>query len=645
MSSKTKYNFQSEINQLLTLIIHSFYSNKDIFLRELISNANDALDKLRFISLSEPNILKNDKDLCIKITPNKEDKTIIISDNGIGMTKQELLDNLGTIANSGTKKFIETLNKEDKHNLIGQFGVGFYSAFLVSKYVKVRTKNHKGFQFLWESDAKGSFYIKREKKTMNRGTEIILQLNDDDIHYLDDKYLKELIKKHSQFINYPIYIYTDDLSAYDTDDDSDDESNNKSFQLVNVDKPLWHKNHNDVTEEDYNKLFNHLIKYDNKQPNHGFIATKYFKIEGNTSFNSVLFVPKKAPSDIFEAKGKVKNIRLYVKRVFVMDDYDDLLPEYLNFVRCVVDSADLPLNISREFLQHNPITKTIKKFLTKKSIDMFYDLTKDESKYIIFYKEYSKNLKLGIYEENENTAEKLAGLLRYYTSKSENKLRTFNDYINSMQSDQKYIYYLSGESIHAIQSSPFLEKCRSKNYEVIYMPEPIDEYVTNRLHTYKNIPLACLSRDHVMFEFTQDEQSFLYNSIQEYDDVCNTIKEILGDKITNVKISDKLISSPCCLTTTNTGWNANMERIMRTQVLNCDEMNEVMASKKVLEINPRNNIIKLLKDKIEEADYEIVNNIIELLYDTSLLDCGFIIDNPRNLTLKIHKLMELGLCE
>jgi molecular chaperone HtpG len=645
MTNKTKYNFQSEINQLLTLIIHSFYSNKDIFLRELISNANDALDKLRFMSLSDSSILKDNNELCIKITPNKDEKTLTISDNGIGMTKQELIDNLGTIANSGTKKFMETINKKDRLNLIGQFGVGFYSAFLVSKYVKVITKTHKGFQFIWESDAKGSFYIKREKKTMERGTDIVLYLNDDDMKYLDEGLLRDLIKKHSQFINYPIYIYSTDESAYDTDD-SDDELDNKDYQLINIEKPLWHKNPDDVIEQDYIKLFNHLIQYD-KQTNQnlGYIDKKYFRIEGNVSFNAVLFVPKKAPADIFEAKGKVRNIRLYVKRVFVMDDYDDLLPEYLNFVRCVVDSADLPLNISREYLQQNPITKTIKKFLTKKSIEMFYDITKDKDKYVIFYKEYSKNLKLGIYEETELIVEKLAGLLRYYTSTHENEWRTLDDYIKSMQTEQKYIYYLSGESVDAIRNSPFLEKCKDKNYEVIYMPEPIDEYVTNKLFKYKGIQLVCLSRDHNMFNITQEEQRFLYNSIQEYDQVCKTIKNILGDRITNVKISDKLISSPCCLTTINTGWNANMERIMRTQVLNCDEMNEVMASKKVLEINPRNNIIKLLKNKIEIDDFEIVNNIIELLYDTSLLECGFIVENPRNLTLKIHKLMEFGLCE
>jgi molecular chaperone HtpG len=648
--SKKEYKFQSEINQLLSLIIHTFYSNKDIFLRELISNANDALDRVRHLALTNPAVLKDDKDLGIHIIPNKEDKTLLIRDNGVGMTKQEVIDNLGTIARSGTKEFLDSLRENGGgHNfLIGQFGVGFYSAFLVAEKVVVRTKNYKGFQFVWESEAAGTFMVVREKKTKVRGTEILLHLRDDSLEYLESGKLKKLIDKHSQFINYPIYLLQDVKVDYNTDDSdlSDDETVDpetrtrvvQKIQRVNKDKPLWTRNPREVTREDHLRLFQSLMDEEED-----YITHKQFTIEGNISFRAVLYIPEKAPFDMFETRGKSRNMKLYVKRVYVMDDCEDILPDYLNFVRGVVDSQDLPLNISREFLQQNKIMDAMRKTLIRKSLEMFEDLSRIESKYEQFYKEYSKNLKLGIYEDPQNS-ERLAGLLRYCTSKSHGKWKTFDDYVKNMNKNQEFIYYLSGENVEAIENSPFLEKCRLKNYEVLYMPEPIDEYVTYQLKKYKGIKLICLSREETCFKENEYDVMRREQRVKEYEFVCQVVHSVLGERVNNVRITDKLIISPCCLTTGRYGWNANMERIMKAQVLNNNEMNEIMVSRKTLEINPNNPIIQQLKLKIEDNDKETVNSIVDLLYETSLLDCGFLITNPKNLTKKIHRMMEIGLC-
>ena len=483
--SQESYEFSADITQLMHLIVNAFYSKKEVFLRELLSNASDALDKIRYESLTSPDILGNSSELKIQILPNKETKTLSIIDTGIGMTKQDLINNLGTVARSGTKAFMEHLKQnEGKLDLIGQFGVGFYSAYLVANQVTVITKNNNDKAYIWQSSSDGKFTItESEDQTISRGTQIILDIKEDCLDYLNETELTNLVKRHSQYISFPIELFVErsreeEIDEEDKDEEVKDEEvkveevdeaqteekkktktvNYTEWTTLNDQQPIWTRKPDDVTDEEYESFYRNL-----SSDNSSYSKVKHFSVEGNVEFSSILFIPQSKPFDMFNGgDDKVVNkIKLYVRRVFILDNCKELLPEYLNFVNGLVDSNDLPLNVSREMVQENRILRVIKKQLVKKTIEMMEELAEDKVKYKQFYDAFSKNLKLGVYEDSANR-DKLSSLLRYYSTTSEEEMTSLSDYISRMPEEQKSIYYLSGESLNTLKSSPFLEQLKKE---------------------------------------------------------------------------------------------------------------------------------------------------------------------------------------
>lgn len=677
-----KHAFQAEVNRMMKLIINSLYKNKEIFLRELISNASDALDKIRLLSLTNEDAMAANEELTIKIKSDKEKNMLHITDTGIGMTKEELVKNLGTIAKSGTSEFLNKMTEmqeegQSTSELIGQFGVGFYSAFLVADKVIVTSKHNNDTQHIWESDSNQFSVIEDPRgDTLGRGTTITLVLKEEASDYLELETIKNLVKKYSQFINFPIYVWAsktetveepieedaeaaeepekeaseDEAEVEEEEGEDKDKPKTKKvektvwdWELMNDIKPIWQRPAKEVEEDEY-KAFYKTFSKDNDDP----MAHIHFTAEGEVTFKSILFVPTSAPRGLFDEYGSKKNdyIKLFVRRVFITDDFNDMMPKYLNFIKGVVDSDDLPLNVSRETLQQHKLLKVIRKKLVRKTLDMIKKIAEEQYN-DKFWKEFGTNIKLGVIEDHSNRT-RLAKLLRFQTSNSETDLSSLEQYVERMKEKQDKIYFMAGTSRKEAESSPFVERLLKKGYEVIYLTEPVDEYCIQALPEFDGKRFQNVAKEGVKFDESEKAKEKREALEKEFEPLTTWLKDkALKDKIEKAVLSQRLTNSPCALVASQYGWSGNMERIMKAQAYQTGKdisTNYYASQKKTLELNPKHPLVKQLLNRVNaDAEDQTASDLAVVLFETATLRSGYQLVDTKAYGDRIERMLRLSL--
>lgn len=679
--------FEAEVSRLMEIIIHSLYTDRSIFIRELVSNAGDALDKIRYMSLTDKQILGDNAELDLRIKVDKESRTLSITDSGVGMTSAELTENLGTVARSGTAKFLEAFaagkDAGDSLNLIGQFGVGFYSAFLVADEVIVVSKHNDDDQHIWKSKADGQFTVSKDPRgnTMSRGTSIVLKLKEDADEFLSNGEIERLVSKFSEFTQYPILLWDknveteevelgadeeadqddededdDELSAEDDEDEDEEgpatrkiEKTTYFWKRINANKPLWTRSNKDITEEEYQEFYKAFSK-----AGEDALSYSHFKAEGEIEFNSLIFIPGKAAPGLYDNYYTSKPaLKLFVRRVLVAEEMEELVPRYLNFVKGLVDSNDLPLNVNREQLQKNKVIKVINKKLTRKALDLLRRLAEEEDpsededefadledgeeeeadeeeeaeeegpkKYSQFWSEFGKSIKLGVIEDSKNR-KKLLNLLRFPSTRSPETPVSLQSYVNEMPDGQDNIYFISAATLDEAKDSPFLERVTKKGYEVLFFTDNLDEYMN--LNEFDDYALQAITKEGLDLNEGSAAKKYLEEKEEEFEDLTEWLKEVYGSAVTKVVLSDRLEESPMIVVTTKYGYSANMERISRGQAFG--SRTPTKASK-ILEINFRHPVISALKDQVaDDADSEDAKDLAQLLFDSALLQSGFVIES------------------
>jgi len=691
--SEEKFEFQAEVGRLMDILIKYLYSNKEVFLRELISNGSDALDKLRFLSLTDASQIGENDKLEIRISADKEKRLLIIRDTGVGMTREELIKNLGTVAKSGTTQFVDAMSSgaasgQDPLSLIGQFGVGFYSVYLVADWVTVASKsNAAAKQFVWESAAQGTFTIAEDPRgnSLGRGTEIVLRLKEDAKEFADFATLKRIVTKYSEFINFPIYIEEvktvekevpveeeekaeekkegdeekkegDDVEVKEEKTEEEKPKTQKvkeevrEWIQVNEQKPIWTRNPKDVKEEEYNAFYKAMTK-DTEDP----LTHIHFVAEGDVSFRALLFIPKKAPANLYDNYySKSASMKLFVRRVLIAEEFDDLMPRYLSFVKGVVESDDLPLNVNRETLQKNKLLQVIGKKLVQKTLFMINQMVEDdaeitdsaaEKSYETFWSQFGKSIRLGLIEDHSKNGKKLSKLLRFPSANHATPV-ALAKYVEEMKKGQDVIYYIAGECTAVVKTSPFLEKLTKKGMDVLFMVDPLDEHAIQQVTEFDGKKLQSITKEGVSLGKSSDKAKQQLDSAQDsFKPLCEFLQNLYGSaKVEKVTVSDRAVSAPAILATAQYGWSANMERIMRAQALNDASKSSHMLAKRTLELNYRHPIVKELKARVEaDVDDDKIKDLARLLYDAAALNSGFAVDDSKDFGDRVYRVIASGL--
>jgi len=702
-----KFNFNADISRLMDIIINSLYTHKEVFIRELISNASDACEKVRFFAIQNPEFLGDKKDLEIRIEFDEDDKTFTITDTGVGMTKNDLIKNLGTIAKTGTTAFIEAISKGNSLNLIGQFGVGFYSTYLVSNKVVVTSKNNDDDQNVWVSTAGSYFTVTKDPRgnTLGRGSRITLYLKEDSYDFVSQEIIKKNIKKYSEFINFPIYLrvnktvtreeeYEEPAEASSTEEKKENTTeelevkdeekkpemvkkkrtvteHKLEWELINENKPIWLKKKDEITREEYSKFYKALTK-DGEDP----IAWDHSAMEGEVNFRYLYYIPSKKPYDLFENYyGKNAALKLYVRRVLVNEQFEELMPRYMNFIKGIVDSDDLPLNVSREQLQQDKLIKVMSRKLTRNIIALITRLANDQlndddeeeeeeeeenenekkeedekkeekkknEKYNKFWENFGKNIKLGVIEDAQNKS-KLAKLLRFYSTRSPKELVSLDDYIQHKKENQENIYYISGEDREILIKSPLIQSLIQKNIEVLLLDDPVDEFCMQNLAEYEKLKLSNVSKGNLKLGEDSPLERAKFRKLRDaYKPLIDWWKNLLGDKVEKIDLSKRLTDTPCIVVSSEYGHTAHMEKITKAQAFNSPDKNQAyMMGKKTLEINPAHPSIKELLKRIKEnetADEE-TKDAASLLFESSLLSSGYNLVSPTDYISRIDRVLK-----